>query len=114
MYDLAVHSSLGPRYAIVGFARSPMTDDSFRQTAGDAAKSISEVGPIDRRSGATSHRAFATIRANYGDTKAYSDLGNASRISRKRQPWRQTGFFISLLLRGLFRHHRADWQGWTG
>jgi glucose-6-phosphate 1-dehydrogenase len=47
MYDLAIHDSLGPRYAIVGFARTPMTDESFRTMAGDAAKTISEVGPID-------------------------------------------------------------------
>src|SRR5712672_4716753 len=47
MYDLALHKSLGPRYAIVGFARTAMSDESFRDTAGDAAKSISEVGPID-------------------------------------------------------------------
>src|ERR1700687_1497577 len=47
MYDLATHNSLGPRYAIVGFARTAMSDDSFRGTAGEAAKSISEVGPID-------------------------------------------------------------------
>src|SRR6267143_948791 len=47
MYDLAVHNSLGPRYAIVGFSRTAMSDESFRDTAGDAAKSISEVGPID-------------------------------------------------------------------
>jgi glucose-6-phosphate 1-dehydrogenase len=47
MYDLAQHKSLGPRYAIVGFARTPMSDENFRNTAGEAAKSISEVGPID-------------------------------------------------------------------
>src|SRR5246500_3768008 len=47
MYDLAVHGSLGPRYAIVGYARTPMTDESFRAMAAEAAKSISEVGPID-------------------------------------------------------------------
>src|SRR6202030_2758820 len=47
MYDLAITNSLGPRYAIVGFARTAMSDDSFRGTAGEAAKSISEVGPID-------------------------------------------------------------------
>ena len=47
MYDLALHKSLGPRYAIVGFARTPMSDESFRSMAGEAAKSISEVGPID-------------------------------------------------------------------
>src|SRR2546425_3317050 len=47
MYDLAIHNGLGPRYAIVGFARTPMSEESFRTTLGDAAKSISEVGPID-------------------------------------------------------------------
>ena len=47
MFDLAQHDSLGERYAIVGFARTPMTDDSFRATIGEAAKTISEVGPIE-------------------------------------------------------------------
>src|SRR5713226_9667767 len=47
MYDLASHNSLGPRYAIVGFARTPMSDESFRGALGEAAKSISDVGPID-------------------------------------------------------------------
>src|ERR1700681_2219781 len=47
MYDLATHSSLGPRYAIVGFARTSMSDETFRSAAGEAAKSSSEVGPFD-------------------------------------------------------------------
>src|SRR5260221_1429436 len=47
MYDLAIHNGLGPRYAIVGFARTPMSDDAFRTTLGEAGRSISEVGPID-------------------------------------------------------------------
>ena len=47
MYDLAQNNSLGERYAILGFARTAMTDDSFRSTLGEAAKTISEVGPID-------------------------------------------------------------------
>ncbi len=47
MYDLAIHNALGPRYAILGFARTPMSEEAFRSTLGDAAKSISEVGPID-------------------------------------------------------------------
>src|SRR5215470_2863377 len=47
MFDLAAHDSLGERYSIVGFARTPMTDESFRNTVGEAAKTISEGGPID-------------------------------------------------------------------
>src|ERR1700719_3713630 len=49
MYDLAIHNSLGPRYAIVGFARTTMSDENFRSASGEAAKSISEVGPIDAK-----------------------------------------------------------------
>ena len=47
MFDLATHNSLGPRYAIVGFARTPMTDESFRASTGEAAKTMSELGPVD-------------------------------------------------------------------
>lgn len=47
MFDLAQNKSLGERYAIIGFARTPMTDESFRSMIGEAAKTISEVGPID-------------------------------------------------------------------
>src|SRR3989442_6323441 len=47
MYDLATHNALGPRYAIVGFARTAMSEETFRTGLGEAAKTISEVGPID-------------------------------------------------------------------
>jgi glucose-6-phosphate 1-dehydrogenase len=47
MYDLASHGALGPQYAIVGFSRTAMSDETFREASGEAAKSISEVGPID-------------------------------------------------------------------
>ena len=47
MFDLATHGMLGPTFAIVGFARTPMNDESFRASLAEASKSISEVGPID-------------------------------------------------------------------
>ena len=65
MFDLAVHQSLGPRYAIVGFARTPMSDEDFRASLGEAAKSISEVGPIDPKQ----WDAFAAnLHYSQGDT----------------------------------------------
>ena len=74
MYDLAVHNSLGPRYAIIGFARSPMTDDSFRQAAGDAAKTISEVGPIDPKQWSEFASRLYYHQGEYGDSAAYTRL----------------------------------------
>src|SRR5215468_7047578 len=47
LFDLAAHDSLGSRYSVVGFARTPMSDETFRDVAGEAAKTISEGGPID-------------------------------------------------------------------
>src|SRR6266403_3686536 len=47
MFDLAAHNSLGSRYAIVGFARTHMDDDSFRSTTSEAAKTMSDIGPVD-------------------------------------------------------------------
>jgi glucose-6-phosphate 1-dehydrogenase len=74
MYDLAVHNSLGERYAIIGFARTAMSDDSFRATIGEAAKGISEVGPID----AAKWDAFASNlhynAGDYSDPQAYAAL----------------------------------------
>src|SRR5215475_1354500 len=79
MFDLAQHKSLGERYAIVGFSRTPMTDDSFRATIGEAAKTISEVGPIDPGT----WNAFASnlyySPGEYGDPNSYAQL--AQRIT---------------------------------
>jgi len=74
LYDLALHNSLGDRYAIIGYARTPMTDESFRQAIGEAAKTISEVGPIDP----DKWNAFAAnlhyVAGEYGDATGYQAL----------------------------------------
>lgn len=74
LYDLAAHNALGPRYALVGFARTPMTDEAFRTMTGEAAKTISEVGPIDP----TRWQAFSSNlyynTGDYADQQAYAQL----------------------------------------
>ncbi len=77
LYDLAAHSALASRYAIVGYARTAMTDDAFRGTAGEAAKSISEVGPIDQRK----WREFAGNL--YYHTGDYNDQESYARLARR-------------------------------
>jgi glucose-6-phosphate 1-dehydrogenase len=74
MYDLAQNNSLGERYAIIGFARTAMTEESFRATLGEAAKTISEVGPIDP----AKWDAFASnlhySQGDYADQNSYAQL----------------------------------------
>ncbi len=74
MYDLAIHNGLGTRYAIIGFARTPMTDDAFRTTLGDAAKSISEVGPIDPKQWDEFASNLYYSPGDYADPQAYTQL----------------------------------------
>jgi glucose-6-phosphate 1-dehydrogenase len=74
MYDLASHNALGPRYAIVGFARTPMNDESFRTMAGDSAKSISEVGPIDPKQWNDFAGNLHYNAGDYGKPESYTDL----------------------------------------
>src|SRR5919109_1183374 len=74
MYDLATHNALGPRYAIVGFARSNMTEEAFRAGLGDAAKTISEVGPIDPKQWDAFASKLDYSPGDYGNPESYAQL----------------------------------------
>jgi glucose-6-phosphate 1-dehydrogenase len=74
LYDLAQNKSLGERYAIVGFARTPMTDELFRSVAGEAAKTISEVGPIDPAKWNDFAKNMYYSAGDYADQAAYGQL----------------------------------------
>jgi glucose-6-phosphate 1-dehydrogenase len=74
MYDLAVHQALGPRYAIVGFARTPMSDESFRTELSEAAKSISDVGPIDPKEWNEFAGNLHYSQGDYADPESYARL----------------------------------------
>src|SRR6266478_6269008 len=74
MYDLATHNALGSRYAIVGFARTPMSEESFRTTLGEAAKTISEVGPIDPKQWDDFASNLFYCQGDYANQEAYAQL----------------------------------------
>src|ERR1700675_800083 len=74
LYDLAIHNALGTSYAIVGFARTHMTDEAFRSTITEAAKSISEVGPIDPKQWDEFASTLQYHTGDYGDPQAYTQL----------------------------------------
>src|SRR5277367_4174943 len=74
LFDLAQHNSLGPSYAIVGFSRTAMTDESFRTTISEAAKTISEVGPIDPEKWKQFSENLYYSTGDYGDQNAYAQL----------------------------------------
>src|SRR5579864_8078000 len=74
MYDLATHNALGARYAIVGFARTPMTEEAFREGLGEAAKTISEVGPIDPKQWDAFASNLFYCAGEYANPESYAQL----------------------------------------
>ena len=74
MFDLAQHNALGERYAIVGFSRTAMNDESFRASVGEAAKTISEAGPIDPQKWQEFAANLHYSTGDYKDQNSYADL----------------------------------------
>jgi glucose-6-phosphate 1-dehydrogenase len=74
LYDLAQHNSLGERFVIIGFARTPMTDESFRAMLSEAAKTISEVGPIEPAKWEKFASNLYYVSGEYGDQNSYANL----------------------------------------
>ncbi len=96
MYDLAQYKSLGERYAIVGFARTPMTDDSFRSMAGEAAKTISEVGPIDPAKWDEFASNLHYSPGDYADQNSFAQLAKClTEIDAKKQLGGNRLFYLS-------------------
>src|SRR5712692_6944165 len=55
LYDLAARACLAQNFVILGFARTPMSDDAFRDLAGQAVRPPAVVAPEDE----AKWRAFA-------------------------------------------------------
>ncbi len=73
MYDLAIHNALGTHYVIVG-ARTATSEDAFRAALGEAAKSISEVGPIDPKRWNEFACNLYYSPGDYANPEAYTQL----------------------------------------
>ncbi len=73
LYQLAAHACLAPRYSVLGFARSPSTDDAFRDAVGDAARKISDVR-VDRGKWHDFAQSLGYFTGDYQDPEAYRRL----------------------------------------
>jgi glucose-6-phosphate 1-dehydrogenase len=73
LYDLALHSCLAPRFKLVGFARTEMSDDDFRRTAGEfLPKPTSEGTASEIQKEFLKHLQY--FSGNYDDPEAYRRL----------------------------------------
>jgi len=68
LYDLAIHSCLAPRFKLLGFARTEMSDDQFRKEASE----FLPAGDGAQREEFMQHLHY--FRGNYDDAESYKGL----------------------------------------
>ena len=76
LYDLAARSCLAQRFVILGFARTPMSDDEFRDKSGEALKTLSDVGPLQERVWQPFSRSLRYQAGDYDDPEAFRKLAH--------------------------------------
>jgi glucose-6-phosphate 1-dehydrogenase len=72
LFDLARHGCLAPRFQLLGFARSPMTDDDFRGKASEAMKKTAGGGNDDHAKEFLEHIHY--FKGDYDDPAAFEKL----------------------------------------
>jgi len=74
LYELAANKCLATRFAIIGFARSTMSDDAFRDAVADSVRKFSESGPVNEEELRCFVQSFTYLAGDYNDPVAFQDL----------------------------------------
>jgi glucose-6-phosphate 1-dehydrogenase len=73
LYDLSYHACLAPRFRLLGFARTHMSDDDFRQKAGESLPKGNEEGADENQKGEFL-KQLQYFTGDYDDPEAYRRL----------------------------------------
>ena len=73
LYDLSYHACLAPRFRLLGFARTHMSDDDFRQKAGESLPQGNEEG-ADENQKAEFLKQLQYFAGDYDDPEAFRRL----------------------------------------
>ena len=74
LYSLAAQNCLARRFAIIGFARTPMTDEAFQQSAVDSVKKFADAGADSDVQCKEFSQALAYVAGEYHHPEAFEKL----------------------------------------
>jgi glucose-6-phosphate 1-dehydrogenase len=74
LFELAAHSCLARRFAIIGFARTPMSDDAFRASGAEAMRQYANGAALDEGKLREFLQSFAYISGEYHHPEAFQKL----------------------------------------
>jgi len=72
LYDLAIHKCLAPRFGLLGFARTAMDDQAFRDSSAEFLPKSDPGGAGDQRIDFLKHLRY--FQGNYDDPASYQAL----------------------------------------
>ncbi|HEV2523075.1 MAG TPA: glucose-6-phosphate dehydrogenase [Candidatus Acidoferrales bacterium] len=76
LYGLAAQNCLARRFAIIGFARTPMTDEAFQQSAVDSVKKFADAATLQEEECKEFANALAYVSGEYNHPEAFEKLKN--------------------------------------
>src|SRR5579863_9368011 len=76
LYGLAAQNCLARRFAIIGFARTPMSDEAFQQSAVDSVKKFADANTLREEECKEFANALAYVSGEYHHPEAFEKLRN--------------------------------------
>ena len=76
LYGLAAQNCLARRFAIIGFARTPMTDEAFQQSAVDSVRKFADAATLQEEGCKEFANALAYVSGEYHHPEAFEKLRN--------------------------------------
>src|SRR6202166_5074353 len=74
LYGLAAQNCLARRFAIIGFARTPMSDEAFQQSAVDSVKKFADANTLREEECKEFANALAYVSGEYHHPEAFEKL----------------------------------------
>jgi len=79
IYELARQKMLSDKFALVGYSRSPMSDDAYRQECREAVQKFARTKPVDMAVWKQTENTITYVRGDYGDEKDHARLDETLR-----------------------------------
>jgi glucose-6-phosphate 1-dehydrogenase len=74
LYSLTLEKVLGERFAIVGFSRSPQSNEAYREILYESLQSYSRSTPVDEALWEGFSQRIAYVEGNFEDPEGYAQL----------------------------------------
>jgi glucose-6-phosphate 1-dehydrogenase len=86
LYGLAADKSLARKFAVVGFARTPMSDEAFQAKAAESTRDSSDSGKVEEDVLKTFAQSFSYVSGDYDKPEGFQKLAkHLDEIDKKFQ-----------------------------